>query len=63
MNIKERIDALTEEEAKAALDWAIQRVAVYGSCFVCDRDEKCKKDDSVDCDMEFLRQALEEATK
>ncbi len=58
MDIKERIDGLSEAEAKAALYWAIQRVAVYGSCFVCDRDEKCKKDDGVDCDSEFLRQAL-----
>jgi len=60
MDIKERIDTLSEAEAKAALYWAIQRVAVYGSCFVCDRDEKCEKDDGIDCDIEFLRQALKE---
>lgn len=60
MDIKTRIEGLSEAEAKAALYWAIQRVAVYGSCFVCDRDGECKKDDSVDCDMEFLRQALKE---
>ena len=61
MDIKEKINKLTEVEAKAALYWAIQRVAVYGSCFVCDRGEKCKKDDGVDCDIEFLRQSLKEA--
>lgn len=61
MDIKMRIDSLTEQEAKAALYWAIQMVAVYDFCFLCDMDEKCKKDDSVDCAMEFLRQALKEA--
>ena len=61
MTIQERINGLTEAEAKAALEWTIQRVAVYGSCFVCDRDGECRKDDSVDCDIEFLRQALKEA--
>jgi len=63
MDIKTRIDALTEAEAKAALEWAIYKARIYGSCFECDLDGKCRKDDSVDCDMEFLRQALKEARK
>ena len=63
MDIKEQIDALSEAEAKAALYWAIQRVAAYGYCFVCDRDGECEKDDGVDCDIEFLRQALKEARR
>lgn len=58
MDIKTRIDELSEEEAKAALAWAIRKARIYGSCFECDLDGECRKDYSVDCDMEFLRQAL-----
>lgn len=61
MDIKERIDKLSEAEAKAALAWAIYKARIYGSCFECDLDGKCKKDDNVDCEMEYLRQALKEA--
>ena len=60
MDIKTRIDALSEQEAKAALAWAIYKARIYGSCFECDLDGKCRKDDSVDCEMEYLRQALKE---
>ena len=63
MDIKTRIDALTEAEAKAALAWAIYKARICGSCFECDLDGECIKDYSVDCDMEFLRQALREAQK
>jgi len=63
MDIKERIDELTEAEAKAVLAWAIHKASIYGSCFECDLDGECRKDDSVDCDMEFLRQVLKEARK
>ena len=58
MDIKARIDALTGAEAKAALEWAIHKARIYGSCFECDRDGECRKDDSVDCEIEYLRQAL-----
>jgi hypothetical protein len=63
MDIKTRIDELTEAEAKAALAWAIYKARIYGSCFECDLDGECRKDDSVDCEMEYLRQALKEARK
>lgn len=63
MDIKMRIDGLSEAEAKAALAWAIDKARIYGSCFECDCDGECRKDDSVNCDMEFLRQALGEVRK
>jgi hypothetical protein len=54
---------LSEAEAKAALAWAIYKVSIYGGCFECDLDGECIKDDSVDCEMVFLRQALKEVQK
>lgn len=57
MDIKMRIDALSEAEAKAALAWVIRIASV---CCICDKDD-CRKDDSVDCEMVFLRQAIKEA--
>ena len=62
MDIKERIDALTETEAKAALAWVLHKIAIYGSCSVCDKYQTCDRVNNY-CEMEFLRQALKEVRK
>ena len=35
MGIKERINALTEAEAKAALEWYVNKLPVHIQCFDC----------------------------
>ncbi len=55
MDIKERIDALTEAEAKAALKWALERIAMY-------QTKAWKKEADMDAMQKFvLCEALKEA--
>ena len=42
MDIKERIDALTEQEAKAALGWYAEKTALWLSCHDCPDMSPCR---------------------
>ena len=64
MDIKTRIDKLTEAEAKAALEWVID---LFGISFPCKRCPvlgcPTKLDTEFDCERIILDEALKEARK
>lgn len=64
VNIRMRIDALTEAEAKAALEWIID---LFGTSFPCKRCPvlgcPTKVDTMYDCERFILDEALKEARR
>jgi len=68
MDIRERIDKLTEQEAKAALDSVIMTIALQEPCRMSDSDycpyySKCKASGTTECAELWLDGALKEARK
>lgn len=67
MDIKTRIDALTEAEAKAALYLVIKAFAYDMPCWCCDVYQDCPsrsvKRTTDDCMKSVLNEALKEARK
>lgn len=70
MDIKERIDALSEEEAKSALEWYANKLSSHIQCFDC----YCSRCRVRNCDVwpkggyekcveNILKHSLEEARK
>ena len=68
MDIKDRIDALIEAEAKAALDSVIMTLALQEPCRMSDSDycpyySKCNASGTNECAKLWLDEALKEARK
>jgi len=67
MDIKERIDALSEVEAKAALAWYAKKTAVWLSCHDCPDVGPCRASFKTDmpktCIDRLFTLALKEARK
>ena len=66
MDIKERIDALTEAEAKAALLWYAEEFPFWHSCKNCIVESRCRvagKKVVEKCMKNMLELALKEARK
>ena len=76
MGIKTRIDALTEEEAKAALEFCVKYIASFSWCEHCPFEISCpqgianneqgladNEDEVEECGLQFLVGALKEVRK
>ena len=76
MGIQERIDALTEAEAKAALEFFVKYTASFSWCEHCPFEISCplqqgiandeladNEDEVEECGLQFLTGALKEARK
>ena len=68
MDIKKRIDALTEQEAKAALDSVIMTIALLEPCRMhysdyCPYYDQCNSSGTSECAEIWLDEALKEARK
>ena len=66
MDIKERIDGLTEQTAKAALDSVIMTIALQEPCRMSDSDycpyySQCNASGTTECAELWLDEALKEA--
>ena len=66
-DIKARIDALTEVEAKAALVWYVEKMALWLSCHDCPDISSCRISFKTDmpkmCIERIFDMALKEARK
>ena len=61
MDIKERIDALTEAEAKAVLKWFIGFSTVFVDCDECPFEDSCQNGETVkECERRFFEGVLNE---
>lgn len=60
MDIKERIDGLTEAEAKGALVFATRLVVARGSCFDCLKEADCSRNNvgTETCEIGVLQKIL-----